>query len=107
MLNQTIGDYFFDKMLTGEVHFAYRTKSGALRIAHGTMCADIIPVDLDDSEDFTNTNNPEYTDYWDLDADDWRAFDMDEVVWCFGFFSPDLLHSEWESIQEYIDSMLD
>lgn len=102
MLEQTIGNYFLQKMESGEVHFAYRTKNGELRIARGTLKPSLIPESArPELADGFNPLSCNHTSYWDLDSEGWRSFDENLVVWAFDLYSPNIKHSEWEAIQEY------
>ena len=85
----------------GEEIFAYHKKNGELRIARGTTCLDLIPVD-----NHPTGSGPVKTrivSYWDTNVQGWRSFDPDNVVWVEDCAeAPDLTPEERNQIFDYI-----
>ena len=77
---------FRDQLRTGVYRFSYFKIDGDIREARGTLCIDLIPEDnmpksgMDpDAVETASTFR-----YYDLDADGWRSFRLDNFI---GFVS--------------------
>ncbi len=88
------------RLQEGTIHFAYRKKSGELRIAHGTTSLEHIPEESHPSGYGPEKSNTQA--YWDLNVGGWRAFNPLCVVWVQGVANANLLESEREAIVTYM-----
>lgn len=94
---------FVNKNLAaGEVTFAYRKKSGELRIARGTTSINMIPEESQPKG--TGTEKSNVRAYWDLNANGWRAFNPLCVVWAQGCPQTALTKDELEEINKYLEN---
>lgn len=94
-LNQLLHD--------GIIHFAYRKKSGELRIAKGTTQLSMIP---EDSRPKGTGIEKEHTKaYWDLNVGGWRAYNPLCVVWVESVGQVELTSEEHKAICEYVENI--
>lgn len=85
--------------------FAYRKKTGELRVAKGTTNLNFIP-----KESHPTGNGPEKSNvqaYWDINVDGWRAFNPLCLVYVFGEEQAPMSSAEWEIIVEYLQKGVD
>lgn len=64
-------DEMRDRLRDGEVEMVYLKKDGSIRIAHGTLCASLIPIDQRPKG--KRTSSVRVLCYYDLDKDVWRC----------------------------------
>ena len=77
----TLTEAITKKLAEGPVEFAYRKKSGELRIAKGTTNLNNIPEENHPQGYERTVKNPDNKPYWDLNSNGWRAFNLGQVVW--------------------------
>lgn len=85
--------------------FAYRKKTGELRVAKGTTNLNLIP-----KESHPTGNGPEKSNvqaYWDINVDGWRAFNPLCLVYVFGEEQAPMSATERETIVEYLQKEVD
>ena len=85
--------------------FAYRKKTGELRVAKGTTNLNLIP-----KESHPTGNGPEKSNvqaYWDVNVDGWRAFNPLCLVYVFGEEQALMSATELETIAEYLQKEID
>ena len=75
---------FRKKLSTGVWQFSYFKKEGSIRQAHGTLDFSLIPEDkrpkpLSSAQDVRPENYETFT-YYDLDANGWRSFRLDNFI---------------------------
>lgn len=87
------------RLAAGEVHFAYRKKTGELRIAKGTTNLDSIPSESHPKG--TGSDKNMVKAYWDLNVEGWRAFNPEQVVWVSGLCADEMTISEQNQIIAY------
>lgn len=85
----------------GPVSFAYRKKTGELRIAKGTTNLSIIPEESHPNGNGSTKANTQA--YWDLNVEGWRAFNPLCVVWVFGTGAAELTMDEASQVEKYLD----
>ena len=69
-------------MEKGPVEFKYLKADGSQRIAHGTLCNDLIPASGQPTGHGTfNGYEKGYAPYYDLDRMGWRCFRIDWLLW--------------------------
>lgn len=84
---------------TSCVHFAYRKRSGELRIAYGTTMMSLIPEE--NHPKGTGTEKVGVKSYWDLNSEGWRSYDPNQVIWVNGKTIQMLTAEEQRLINEY------
>lgn len=90
-------------MQDGEVRFAYRKKTGELRVAKGTTNLEHIPA-----ESHPTGAGPEKTNtqaYWDLNVNGWRAFNPLCLVWVENAGQTALTQAETDIINETLKNL--
>ena len=87
------------KLQEGEVSFAYRKKSGELRIAKGTTKLDGIPEEARPKG--TGSLKENCHAYWDLNVSGWRAYNPLCVVWVEYVGNDNLTKEEYDQIMLY------
>ena len=78
---------FRDQLRTGVYRFSYFKKDGDIREARGTLCIDLIPDEHRPLRGYDNDAALEPVNtfrYYDLDAEGWRSFCLDNFI---GFVS--------------------
>ena len=75
---------FRKKLSTGVWQFSYFKKEGSIRQARGTLCMELIPEEhhpksLSGAQDVRPENYETFT-YYDLDANAWRSFRLDNFI---------------------------
>jgi hypothetical protein len=68
---------FKDMLRRGIVHFKYTKLDGTERVAHGTLDPSMWPASKDPKH--PAPAGAKYTNYFDLQANDWRSFVNDNV----------------------------
>lgn len=100
MLEQTLIDRFYSMLSSGEdVHFAYRKRTGELRIARGTTHMDRIPEE--NRPKGTGSSSSIVKPYWDLNVSGWRAFDPAQIAWVSHLCADNLTIAEQDAINTY------
>lgn len=89
-------------LAAGPVEFAYRKKSGELRIAKGTTNLDNIPEENHPQGYERNVKRPDNKPYWDLNSNGWRAFNLGQVVWVDGVGHDNLTKDEYNQLMVYL-----
>lgn len=84
----------------GPVSFAYRKKTGELRIAKGTTNLSLIPEESHPNGNGSTKANTHA--YWDLNVEGWRAFNPLCVVWVFDEGMTDLTKDEAAQVAKYL-----
>lgn len=87
------------KLQEGVVSFAYRKKSGELRIAKGTTKLDNIPED--NRPKGTGMQKENCHAYWDLNVEGWRAYNPLCVAWVEYVGNDNLTQEEHDKIFQY------
>ena len=90
------------KLAEGPVEFAYRKKSGELRIAKGTTNLSHIPEENHPQGYERNMKRPDNKPYWDLNVGGWRAFNLGQVVWVDEVGRDNLTQDEFNQIMDYL-----
>lgn len=88
-----------EQMQAGEVHFAYRKKSGELRIAKGTTALEKIPSESHPKG--SGGPKSKVQAYWDLNSEGWRAFNPECLVWVKDVGNDNLTQEERDAILAY------
>lgn len=99
MLTPELLDKLYENLKHGTTHFAYRKRSGELRIAKGTTSLSIIPDESHPKG--TGTEKEGIKAYWDENVQGWRAFDPMQVVWASYVGADALTIAEQEAINQY------
>lgn len=84
----------------GPVGFAYRKKTGELRIAKGTTNLDLIPEGSHPNGNGSTKSNTHA--YWDLNVEGWRAFNPLCVVWVSDAGTAELTRDEASQVEKYL-----
>lgn len=87
----------------GIIHFAYRKKTGELRIAKGTTQLEIIPEDSRPKGTGTEKENTKA--YWDLSVGGWRAYNPLCVVWVETVGQMALTNEELKQLNDYVENI--
>jgi hypothetical protein len=88
----------------GPTNFAYRKKSGELRIAKGTLRLEDIP---DESQPLgTGTPKANACAYYDLNVGAWRSYNPLCVVWLDKVGHDSLSREEYDEIIKYVMEQL-
>lgn len=98
---RSLGQVLAENLSKGSVDFAYRKKTGELRIATGTTNLDQIPEENHPKGERVNTNafaKP----YWDSNVQGWRCYNPNCVVWVDGVGQEALTLEEHEQISVWI-----
>lgn len=90
-------------MQDGEVRFAYRKKSGELRVARGTTNLEYIPAESHPTGTGPEKSNTQA--YWDLNVDGWRAFNPLCLVWVENAGQTALTQAETDIINETLKNL--
>lgn len=86
----------------GPVEFAYRKKSGELRIAKGTTNLDNIPEENHPQGYDRNVRRIDNKPYWDLNSEGWRAFNLNQVVWVDEVGHDNLTQEEYDQLMKHL-----
>lgn len=86
----------------GPVEFAYRKKSGELRIAKGTTSLEHIPEESHPQGHDRNIKHPDNKPYWDLNVGGWRAFNLGQVVWVDDIGHDNLTKEEYDQLMSHL-----
>jgi hypothetical protein len=86
------------KLTNGTVHFAYRKKTGELRIAHGTINLDSIPEESHPKGSGSKSGSEAY---YDLNVSGWRSYNPLCVVWVEHVGHESLSDEEYGAIFKY------
>lgn len=86
----------------GPVEFAYRKKSGELRIAKGTTNLSYIPEESHPQGYERTIKRPDNKPYWDLNSNGWRAFNLGQVVWIDEVGHDNLTKEEYDQLMVYL-----
>lgn len=86
----------------GPVEFAYRKKSGELRIAKGTTNLSHIPEESHPQGYERTIKRPDNKPYWDLNSNGWRAFNLGQVVWIDEVGHDNLTKEEYDQLMVYL-----
>ena len=80
-----------DKIKNSFVHFAFRNENGEIEFAYGTRNKDLIPEDKQRrprmNEKFKEqsyrlcSSGSKYQPYFDPNANEWKQFDIDSLLW--------------------------
>lgn len=91
-----------ETLAKGPVEFAYRKKSGELRIAKGTTNLENIPAENHPTGSDRNIKRPDNKPYWDLNSEGWRAFNLGQVVWVDNVGHDNLTKDEYDQLMSYL-----
>jgi hypothetical protein len=78
---EEVNTAIMDKMEKGVCHFAFTKKDGTTREAFGTLKPTLLPPKVEGA-----VEKPAYDhlqNYFDVEADDWRAYTKANVIACF------------------------
>lgn len=105
-------DYgFFDKAIEllnndlntkSSVLFAYRKKTGELRLARGTKRPDILTLNQAEVKG-TGQKSANVLPYFDLNSKGWRCFDKENLVWTerSGLIDQDLSEEDFNELEQW------
>lgn len=102
MATINLSEAIVSKLATGPVEFAYRKKSGELRIAKGTTNLDHIPEENHPQGYDRNVKRPDNKPYWDLNSEGWRAFHLSQVVWVDNVGHDNLTKEEYDQLMVHL-----
>lgn len=102
MANINLAESIVKALAAGPVEFAYRKKSGELRIAKGTTNLEHIPEENHPQGYDRNVKRPDNKPYWDLNSEGWRAFNLGQVVWVDEVGHDNLTQDEYDQIMKYL-----
>lgn len=102
MATINLSEAIVSKLAEGPVEFAYRKKSGELRIAKGTTNLSHIPEENHPQGYERNIKRPDNKPYWDLNSNGWRAFNLGQVVWVDDIGHDNLSKEEYDQIMVHL-----
>lgn len=97
-----LSDAIVTALAKGPVEFAYRKKSGELRIAKGTTNLEHIPEENHPQGYERNIKRPDNKPYWDLNVGGWRAFNLGQVVWVDDIGHDNLTKEEYDQLMVHL-----
>ena len=102
MATINLSESIVKKLAEGPVEFAYRKKSGELRIAKGTTNLSHIPEENHPQGYERTIKRPDNKPYWDLNSNGWRAFNLGQVVWVDEVGHDNLTKEEYDQLMIHL-----